>query len=172
MIRNLTFERSKKQGRRILYGDFPYKEIRRLQHVFANIKGRCNKKTWVGYHNYGGRGIKCEWNSFQEFLQDMGNSYNCKNKKKLTLDRINNDGNYCKDNCRWVTHKENMYNTRINKLYTYNNITKPLGKWASEKKMYWGTLRQRIEKYGWAIEKALTTPIRKNKRNKLCKTKI
>jgi len=75
--------------------------------VWAAMIYRCTNKKATGYAYYGARGIKvCErWLKFENFLEDMGERPN-----KLTLDRIDNNGNYEHSNCRWVTHKENCNN--------------------------------------------------------------
>jgi hypothetical protein len=77
---------------------------------WAHIKQRCLNKNNKSYKNYGGRGIKvCDrWLNFESFWEDMKDGY----KDNLTIDRIDNDGNYCKENCRWITHKEQQKNKR------------------------------------------------------------
>lgn len=82
----------------------------KLYKVWSTMRHRCNNSNDPNYKYYGGRGIKvCErWDKFENFLSDMG----FRPKGKMTLDRINNDGNYEPGNCRWVTHKENCQNRR------------------------------------------------------------
>lgn len=78
--------------------------------VWASMLQRCRNKRNVRYANYGGRGITiCKrWESFINFYKDMGPRPN----KDLSLDRINNDGNYEKNNCRWATRTEQQRNRR------------------------------------------------------------
>jgi hypothetical protein len=75
--------------------------------IWRAIIQRCNNPNCSTFHYYGGRGIKvCDrWLKFENFLKDMG-----PRPEKLTIDRIDNDGNYEPGNCRWVTHKENCNN--------------------------------------------------------------
>ncbi len=86
--------------------------------TFHLLKQRCNNKKCPRYHRWGGRGIKCLWKSFSEFKSDMYESFLAHEAvhggRNTSIDRIDNDGNYCKENCRWATAKEQMLNTSVN----------------------------------------------------------
>src|ERR1700676_927487 len=76
--------------------------------IWQNIQTRCNNpKTW-NYKNYGGRGIKCLYQSYQEFIEDVGP----RPSKKYSIDRINNEGHYERGNCRWATATQQAINRR------------------------------------------------------------
>lgn len=106
--------------------------------------------------HYGGRGIKvCDrWLSFENFFADMGHSPN-----GLSLDRINNDGDYCPENCRWATDIEQHRNRSDNTYWTHDGKTRPIAEWAEVIGINKHTLADRVSKSGWSIEQALTTPV-------------
>lgn len=78
-----------------------------LYKVWVSMLQRCRNPKDKNYHRYGGRGIGVcnKWLKFDGFLEDMG--YRPEN---MTIERIDNDGNYTKENCKWVSHKENCQN--------------------------------------------------------------
>ena len=132
----------------------------RLYGIWATMKSRCLNKNNIKYKNYGARGISIysKWtdkeNGFMNFYNwAINNGY----IEKLTLDRIDVNGNYEPNNCRWITLKEQNYNKTTTKYLTYKHRKKPLIKWAEEYHINHNTLYKRI-KTGWDIEKALTTP--------------
>ncbi len=117
---------------------------------------RCTNPDNSHYDRYGGRGIQvCErWMNFRNFYEDMGDR-----PDGYSLDRINNSGPYCKENCRWATSKQQGRNRRTNKFYCFKSKTKTWAEWAEQSLVSPGTLRWRVIKLGWDFEVALRTPV-------------
>jgi hypothetical protein len=130
--------------------------------AWSTIIQRCTNLNNEKYPIYGGRGIKvCKrWLKFQNFLKDMGEPPT----KHHSIDRINNNGDYCKSNCRWATRKQQQRNKRSNISATYNGVTQLIIDWAQEYQISYHTLRSRIYRLGWPIEKALTKPVQKGEK--------
>lgn len=151
--RRIMVERNTKHG---AYGTRTYQ-------TWRGMIERCTSKKHKNYDRYGGRGITfCErWREYQNFVDDMGERPDGRN-----LDRINNDGPYCKENCRWVTQSEQVSNTSRNVLLSYNGKLMTMKQWAAEIGIAYDTLRHRIQRLHWAIDKALSTPPRKIRRSK------
>lgn len=128
----------------------------KLHNTWCNMKSRCNNKNNNDYTNYGERGIKVceEWDkSFEAFYNwAMENGYS----ENLTIDRIDVNGNYCPENCRWVTWNEQARNKRVNHFITYNGKTMCVKDWETETGINSKTIARRIDNYGWSIERALT----------------
>lgn len=122
--------------------------------VWMNMKTRCLNKKNNNYSNYGGRGITiCDkWLEFGGFYEDMKKGYST----GLTLDRIDNNGDYSKENCRWATAKEQANNRRRCKVITFNGMTKNLTQWAEFMGIKRSTIMQRYFSYKWPINKVLT----------------
>lgn len=128
------------------------------------MKRRCLNKNEKAYKHYGGRGIKvCDkWINFEGFYDDMSGSF----KPGLSLERIDNDGDYCKKNCKWITMFDQMGNKRGVKLYSYNGESKSLFRWEKELGFKKGTIRNRIINLKWSLNEALTTNPKKKKKPK------
>lgn len=132
----------------------------RLYSVWCAMKRRCYGIRTINYPNYGGRGIRVcdEWrNDYAAFRKwALKNGY----EKGLELDRIDVDGNYEPDNCRWVTRQKQSYNKRSNRVIEYKGKSKTMAEWAEEIGISIQTLSSRLNKLGWSVERALTTPPR------------
>ena len=126
----------------------------KIYYIWYGMKKRCSWKKHKDWNLYGGRGIKVseEWQSFENFYRDMGKDF----REGLSIDRIDNNGNYTKDNCRWVTQRVQQNNRRDNVKFTFNGVILPLRAWAEEIGIKRSTLAQRIYVYKWPLEKALT----------------
>ena len=126
--------------------------------TWVNMRDRCANPRNQKYRHYGGRGITVDprWDDFATFLADVGE----KPSPRYTLDRIDNDGPYSPENCRWATQTEQTRNTRRNRVLTLRGVSRPLSAWAEVLGISYNTLHGRITRLGWSVEKALTTPVR------------
>lgn len=128
---------AEKSRLRLLTRDTPIghkhgKSKTRAYSIWRNMISRCCNRSSPNYPRYGGRGISVDdrWLSFQTFLEDMGDP-----PDGLTLERIDNDGNYERSNCRWATRLEQAQNRhsptlkRPRRMVTIDGITKPAGEW-------------------------------------------
>ena len=121
--------------------------------VWVGMKLRCNNPNHISYPRYGGRGIKiCKnWPDFDSFVADMLPGY----KKGLQLDRANNDADYCKENCRWVTRKEQSNNRRSSRFIEYRGKKRTIAQWATVVGMSTGRLWDRINTGKWTIDECM-----------------
>lgn len=132
----------------------------RLYNTYYHMRRRCYNEKDKQYHRYGGRGITVcdEWlgeNGFINFSNwAMNNGYN----DTLTIDRINNDGNYEPNNCRWATPTEQMNNVSYNVRLTYNNETHTIAEWAKIVGLKQDTIQARIKYHNLSVEEALFKP--------------
>lgn len=143
-----------------IHGESPNKNknATRLYRIWLGMKSRCNNPNVKTYCDYGGRGIKVcdEWSNYLQFKKWAINSGYADN---LSIDRIDNNGDYCPDNCRWSTNLEQGNNKRNNHILTFNGVSKTMAEWAREKGINYHTLKRRINTYGYSVEDALTKPI-------------
>lgn len=113
--------------------------------IWQHIKKRCNNPSDKAYKHYGERGIKVcnRWlESFENFLEDMGKRPN----GNYSLDRIDNDGPYSPDNCRWATASEQANNTRACRYLEYQGKVQTIAQWSRETGIGYTTLINRINK--------------------------
>ena len=131
--------------------------------VWNQMIQRCNNKKTKAYKHYGAKGIKVcdEWMSFDKFLSDIGEI-----PEGMSIDRIDSNGMYCKENVKLSTSIEQNNNKSSNILIEYSGKLKTLAEWARELNINRGTLVSRLYKLNWSVEKALTTSINESKRNK------
>jgi hypothetical protein len=126
----------------------------KIRNIWYSMIHRTTNPSNTNYFRYGGRGITVcdEWHSFETFYEDMKDSY----LVGLSIDRIDNEKGYSKENCRWATKKEQANNRRSSALYTIDGCTKTLAQWCMESNSKPSTIRQRIYAYGWSIKAALS----------------
>ena len=142
----------------------------RLYRVWNGMLTRCYNPNVKSYHRYGGRGITVcdEWRldflTFQAWALSTGYDYS-KDRREQTLDRIDNDGNYCPENCRWVSIQENnanrdktLFQHRPPVMWEINGVTKTSKEWCAEYGMNESTVKNRIAKQKMTPLEALTTP--------------
>ena len=134
----------------------------RLYNIWVGMRQRCRDKNAHGYENYGGRGITIcpEWDDYAVFREwAMSAGY----QDDLTIDRIDVDGNYCPENCRWATAEEQANNMTKNRMITYRGETMSMSRWAERLGISYGTMNHRIQR-GWSMERIESTPERRNGR--------
>lgn len=130
----------------------------RLHSIWAGMKERCLSPGSHAYALYGGRGITVcdEWrNSFDAFRDwALTHGYS----EDLSIDRIDVDGDYCPENCRWADAITQSNNTRCNHMLTYSGRTMSVSRWAVEIGISRGTLVSRLSA-GWSVQQAIETPV-------------
>lgn len=150
---------------------------KRLIKIYSDMKARCYKCNRKDYKWYGGKGITVcdEWldNEVVYYPYRKGliafcnwalsNGY----KDNLTIDRIDSTKGYSPENCRWITISEQQSNKSSNNWLTYKGKSQTLQQWSKELNMYHGTIRHRLYKLHWSIEKAFETPVNPNRKSKL-----
>lgn len=132
-----------------------WRQNRSTYQCWQDMKQRCFNERHKQIPNYGGRGVKVtdEWvQSFQQFFADMGPK-----PAGMTLDRIDNNGPYCQQNCRWATLKTQNNNKRTCVYIEFRGRSQTLTQWANEIGVHYTTLKFRI-KSGWGLARSLETP--------------
>lgn len=123
---------------------------------WRSMKRRCLNKNTPKYKYWGGRGITIckEWLEFENFYRDMG-----ERPENKSLDRIDNNKGYYKENCRWANIEQQANNRRNNRFITYKENTLTIRQWEKKLGINRGTLHYRIDR-GWSTERALTYNIK------------
>lgn len=134
----------------------------RIYKIFHDMKRRCECEKDSVYKWYGGKWIKCLWNTFDDFYMDMWTSYNEHVnqfwEKETTIDRIDGDWDYCKENCRWATKKEQNNNRCSSRSITYKWVVYPTMKSiCDELWLNYKCFKKRLEDW-WDIIDAIETP--------------
>lgn len=141
------------------------KEIR-FHRIYRKMRERCSDKNHKYFCNYGGSGIKLFWKTFDQFKKDMYKSYQYHVKKygekETTIDRINSNGNYCKENCRWSTYKVQQRNRTNNRIIIYNGKSGCLSKIAEENNLDQKFLLSRINRWN-DVKKSIEQPKKKSR---------
>lgn len=133
----------------------------RLYKIWAGIKARCLRETEPGYIHYGGRGISVceEWKNSFEAFRDWALSHGYSDD--LSIDRIDVNGNYCPENCRWATDEEQKNNMRSNRKLTFNGETHTLAEWGRITGFGRNNIVNRLKLLNWPVERILTEPVHK-----------
>ena len=118
--------------------------------------GRCRNSSSPKFPHYGGRGIRvCDrWLSFENFYADMGP----RPSPDYQIERIDNNGDYCPENCCWIHKSRQASNRRSSRLLAHNGMIKTVADWAKEKGFRRHVIYDRL-KDGWSIQKAIETPV-------------
>lgn len=134
-----------------------------LRNTYLLMIRRCYNPKNPSYGRYGGRGITVctRWlESFADFVADMG-----ERPAGYSIDRIDNDGPYSPENCRWATVAQQNNNKRWNHRLTHNDQTLTIGEWSNRIGIPRGTINSRL-RYGWPIERVLTEPVKAHRPRK------
>ena len=135
---------------------------KRLYKIWQNMKARCYNKNVKQYKDYGGRGItvcskwKDNFSAFQHWAINSGY------RDDLTIERIDNNGDYSEDNCKWVTLSEQQGNKRNNHIAVIDGVSHTLTQWARIYNIKPSVVNWRVNN-GWDVKKALTVVIKNGK---------
>jgi len=138
------------------HGDLKNHEVGHFYGVWRAMKQRCENPNSPHYEDWGGRGIKILWACYEDFKRDMEPSY----QPGLQIERKDNNGHYCKENCTWATAQQQALNRRSNVILNFCGLRAQLSVWAGLIGMKPMTLRNRML-LGWSDEQALTKPVQR-----------
>ena len=126
----------------------------KLYNIWNGMKARCENKNVKQYVYYGGRGIKLHksWKKFENFLNDMGQTY----KNGLSIERVDVNGDYCKENCKWIPRNEQTRNRRNTHILVFNGVALSLNDWSKKLNIKYSTLQMRINQYHWPLDRAFS----------------
>lgn len=146
-----------------------HKSHTRLYGIWTAMKARCYNNNTINYRDYGGRGIfVCkEWKDDFSVFYDwaINNGY----KSSLTIDRIDVNGNYCPDNCRWISMKKQQNNRTNNRIISFNGEQHTMTEWGEITGIKEYNIYNRLQD-GWSVEDALTKPVIKYRKRVWNKT--
>lgn len=133
------------------HGHSKNKTASKTYNSWANMHQRCGNPNHPKYKNYGGRGITVckEWSSFNSFLFDMGEK-----PEGMTIERIDVNKGYSKENCKWASHKEQANNKTCTEILSFNGEKMTAAQWAEYLGIKFSTLRMRLYR-NWPLERAL-----------------
>lgn len=142
----------------VKHGDARRGNVQRLYRIWANMISRCENPNKPDYKYYGAKGISVcdEWKCYENFQQWATNNGYLDN---LTLDRKDGAKNYCPDNCRWITIKQQQNNKQNNHRLEFNGETHTIAEWAEILQIDRATIKDRL-RAGWDIKDSLTTPVK------------
>lgn len=122
--------------------------------IWAGILRRCTNPNESSYPDYGGRGIgiDCRWRNYIEFKKDMGEK-----PSGMSIERKDNNGNYCKENCVWATKKAQCNNRRSNVFLVYNGKSMTISDWATSLGISYHAFYNRLTR--WTLAEAIERPI-------------
>lgn len=122
---------------------------KKLYATYYNMKTRCNNPNNNRYHRY--KSIAIEWLTFEDFYMDMSETY----MPGYSIERIDNNGNYSKTNCRWATAKEQANNRNTSRFITYAGKTLTIAQWSDVLGVKYSTFKQRFYVYKWPLERLI-----------------
>lgn len=138
------------------------KRFQKLKWVWTSMKQRCYNPSCKDFPHYGGRGITIcpDWHNFELFhAWAMSSGY----KEKVTIERIDVNGNYCPENCTWVKNERQALNRTNTLKYEYNGQMYDIRELSELSGINYYTLKGRLTHYGWTVERAISEPSFKGK---------